>query len=212
MRTRVKVCGVTRPEDARMLALAGVDALGIVFYPPSPRAVGLDLAREIIAQVPAFVTVVGLFVDPSPDSVESTLSVVSLDVLQFHGNETAEFCKSWRRPWIKAVRMRENTDLSHEMTRFQGARGLLLDSYVPGVPGGTGKTLDWSKIDAQGTLPVILAGGLDPDNVTTAIRQVKPWAVDVSGGVEALDSQGKRMPGVKSEAAVVHFLRGVMSA
>jgi len=211
MRTRVKVCGVTRPEDARMLVRAGVDAVGIVFYPPSPRAVDLDLAQEILSQVPAFVTLVGLFVDPSPDLVESTLSAVNLDTLQFHGVETAEFCKLWGRPWIKAVRVKADTDLSLEITRFREARGLLLDSYVPGVPGGTGQTLDWSNIAAKGAVPVILAGGLDPDNVATAIRLVRPWAVDVSSGVEAQDSQGKRLPGIKSEAAVADFLRGVMS-
>lgn len=208
-RTRVKICGLTRAEDVLSAAQAGADALGFVFYGPSPRAVTVAQARALAAAVPAFVTRVGLFVDPDADTVRETLAQVPLDLLQFHGNESADFCAQFGRPYIKAIRVQPDTDLTELAAHYSDAQGLLLDSYVPGIPGGTGETFDWARVPRKLALPVILAGGLDADNVASAIAQVGPWAVDVSGGVEALDAAGKRIPGHKSAEAIEAFIRGV---
>jgi phosphoribosylanthranilate isomerase len=205
MRTRVKICGVTRPTDAVAACKAGADALGFVFYPPSPRHIGIEMAREIVQAVPAFVTSVGLFVDPDRDAVARVLETVRLDLLQFHGDEAPEFCEGFGVPYIKAVRMRPGVDLLECAQRFKRARGLLLDTYVSGMQGGTGERFDWALIPANVPLPIVLSGGLDPGNVCAAIRRVRPWAVDVSSGVEA-------SKGIKDPALILAFMTGVCNA
>ncbi len=199
-RTRVKLCGLTRPEDVDAAVAAGADALGFVLWPGSKRAVDESLLAELAARVPAFVTRVGLFVDQESALIERCAR--HLDLLQFHGDESPAFCEGFARPWIKALRMREGLDLPAAAEAYRGARALLLDAYRPGVPGGTGETFDWSRIPAGLAKPVILAGGLKIDNVAEAIIRVTPFAVDVSGGVEA-------SPGVKDAALVKAFLDAV---
>jgi phosphoribosylanthranilate isomerase len=184
MNTRVKICGITRRQDAEYAAKIGVDAIGLVFYEPSPRYVSAQQAQQIIQQLPPFLTTVGLFVNAEPDYVRQCLSQVSLDVLQFHGDESAEYCEHFSKPYLKALRMREETDLQVEAERYRSASALLLDSYQPGIPGGTGMTFDWSMIK-QIEMPIILAGGLEVSNVAEAINTVRPYGVDVSGGVES---------------------------
>ena len=184
MNTRVKVCGITRLEDALVAANAGADALGFVFYAPSPRAVEPATVAQIIQQLPAFVTTTGLFVNATAGKIQATLEQTRLDLLQFHGDETPEFCESFGRPYIKALRMQPGVDIAALAQTYTGARGILLDTYVQGVPGGTGQAFDWQNIPETLAKPLILAGGLDVDNVRQAIEQVRPWAVDVSGGVE----------------------------
>lgn len=210
-RTRVKICGITRVEDMRAAVDAGADAIGLVFYPPSPRAVTAEQAADIVAQTPAFVTTVGLFVDPTVEQVKGVLEQVHLDMLQFHGDEEEAFCCSFQRPFIKAIRMREGTDLVAEMKRWQRARGILVDAFVEGLPGGTGVAFDWSLLPQASVVPLILAGGLTPDNITRAIEQTRPFAVDVSGGVEQKDASGKSLGGIKSADAIEQFMRGVAS-
>lgn len=183
-RIRVKICGFTRIEEAVLAAELGADAIGLVFYPPSPRYVRVEKACAIVDALPPFVTTVGLFVDEAPERIEAVLRQVPLDLLQFHGNETPEQCECFERPYIKAIRMVEGVDLEHEARRFHRARGLLLDAWHPRVPGGTGKRFDWQWIPANLPLPVILAGGLTPANVSEAIQTVQPFGVDVSSGVE----------------------------
>jgi len=216
-RTRVKICGITRPEDAVAAARAGADAIGLVFWPGTPRCVSFEQARAIAAALPAFVTTVGLFVDPHPDAVRTTLAAVSLDLLQFHGDESPELCASFGRPYIKAVPVRPGGDLLQYASRFSGARALLFDAYQPGgTPGGTGATFDWTQLPPQLTSAssrrLILSGGLNPGNVATAIRQVRPWGVDVSSGVEATGDDGRPRKGIKSETRILAFLREVRSA
>jgi len=195
----------------RAAVAAGADAIGLVFYPPSPRAVTAEQAADIVAQTPAFVTTVGLFVDPTVEQVKGVLEQVHLDMLQFHGDEEEAFCCSFQRPFIKAIRMREGTDLVAEMKRWQRARGILVDAFVEGVPGGTGVAFDWSLLPQASVVPLILAGGLTPDNITRAIEQARPFAVDVSGGVEQKDASGKSLGGIKSTDAIEQFMRGVAS-
>jgi phosphoribosylanthranilate isomerase len=216
MRTRVKICGITRIEDAIAAAHAGADAIGLVFWTGTPRCVKFDQARSIVAALPAFVTVVGLFVDPQPDAVRSALAAVPLDMLQFHGDERPELCASFGRPYIKAVPVRPGVDLLQYAARFDGAQGLLFDAFQPGLPGGTGKTFDWAELPAQLTRPatrrLILSGGLTPQNVGAAVRQLRPWAVDVSSGVEITEANGSVRKGVKSSTKIVAFIREVRSA
>lgn len=203
IRTRVKICGITRPEDAQAVVAAGADAIGLVFYPPSPRAVTLQQAQAVVAAVPAFVSVTALFVDPDPKQVQEILEGVRIDLIQFHGDEDSDFCSQFNHPYIKAIRVRQASDVVASCVRFPDALGILLDSYKPGVPGGTGETFDWSLIDnSQLTKPIILAGGLNPENVADAINQVHPFAVDVSGGVEA-------SKGIKDHSKVNAFLSEV---
>jgi phosphoribosylanthranilate isomerase len=202
MRTRVKICGLTRAEDVHLAVIAGVDAIGLVFYPPSPRAVDIPRAREIIAHLPPFVTVVGLFVDEQRERISDILCSVRIDLLQFHGDESPEACAGHGRPWIKAVRMRENVDLPALHAHYAGAAALLLDAYQPGVPGGTGSGFDWARIPPDLRGAIILAGGLTPETVAQAVRQVRPYAVDVSGGVE-------RAKGIKDADKMAAFMRGV---
>ncbi len=206
---RVKICGITRPDDGRHAARAGADAIGLVFYPPSSRYVSPRQAADIVAALPPFVTTVGLFVDAPKEQIDALLEQVPLDMLQFHGDESPHYCAAFRRPWIKALRMRDGVDARAEADRYRaaGARGLLVDSYVPGVPGGTGERFDWDRLPANPTLPLILAGGLDPANVAEAVRRVRPWAVDVSGGVEVIGVDGRRQGGIKDPGAVSAFLR-----
>ncbi|SFU32962.1 phosphoribosylanthranilate isomerase [Halomonas korlensis] len=182
-RTRIKFCGLTREQDIDAAVAAGADALGFVLWPGSKRGIDESRLARLSARVPAFVTRVGLFVDPSPALVARCAE--SLDLLQFHGDEPPALCASFSRPWIKALRMREDLDLQMAVETYDGAQAVLLDAYRPGVPGGTGETFDWSRIPARLAKPVILAGGLTPDNVADAIATVRPFAVDVSGGVEA---------------------------
>jgi phosphoribosylanthranilate isomerase len=182
---RSKICGITRIEDALAAAHAGADAIGLVFFARSPRMVSVQRAREIIAALPPFVTTVGLFVDASRCEIGEILDAVPLDLLQFHGGESPADCEGHGRPYIKALRVKAGDDLLAQTTRFSSASGILLDAYVEGVAGGTGKIFDWQLIPADLPKPVILAGGLTVQNVAQAIAQVRPYGVDVSGGVEA---------------------------
>lgn len=184
LRTRIKICGITRLEDALAAADSGADALGFVFYERSPRAISVSNAAKIIASTPAFVTSVALFVDAEENFINEVISETGVDLLQFHGNETDAFCRSFVRPFIKAVRMRPELDLNKEINAYPNARGVLLDAYSPGIPGGTGERFDWSRIPADLAREITLAGGLDAGNVAQAITSVKPYAVDISGGVE----------------------------
>jgi len=201
-RTRVKICGLTRESDVRDAAELGADAAGLVFYAPSPRAIGIDQARRLVDALPPFVTSVGLFVDADPEYVRQVLSSVPVDLLQFHGDEPPDYCESFRRPWVKAVRMRAGTDLEAIEARYRRARGLLLDTYDPGAPGGTGRGFDWNLVPSWIGPRIVLAGGLSAGNVADAIRRVGPWGVDVSGGVESAK-------GIKDRAAMAAFMQGV---
>ena len=205
MVVRSKICGITRIEDALLAAEAGADAIGLVFYDKSPRAVDVRQARAILAALPPFVTSVGLFVNASRCFIGEVLDAVPLDLLQFHGDETPEQCEGHGRPWFKALRVRPGDDLRAEAARFSGARAILLDAYVPGVPGGTGERFDWKLIPVDLPRPLILAGGLTPDNVAEAIASVRPYGVDVSGGVEA-------SRGIKDAAKMAAFIQRVREA
>ncbi len=205
MRTRVKICGITRPEDAKAAIDNGADALGLVFYAPSPRAVTIEQAMQIVDGLPPFVTVVGLFVNEEREVISDILSRVHIDLLQFHGDEAPDDCIGHNRPCIKAIRMRDGTDLHEELKSFSHAQGLLLDTYRQGIPGGTGATFNWDQIPVEIAGSIILAGGLTPDNVEQAIRQVRPYAVDVSGGVEM-------EKGIKDREKIEAFMRGVERA
>ena len=202
MRTRIKICGITSVEDARIAVESGADAIGLVFYAPSPRNVGLAQARAIVAAIPPFVTAVGLFVDPAEDQVESVLGACSLDLLQFHGDEAPDFCGAFSLPYIKAARVRADSDLVQYLSPYHTARGWLLDAYHDRLYGGTGASFDWKLIPPDLARPVILSGGLTPDNVGAAVRQVRPWAVDVSSGVESAK-------GIKDAAKIAAFIAGV---
>lgn len=184
-RTRIKICGITNVDDALAAVAAGVDAIGLVFYPGSPRAVTVEAARAICTALPPFVTSVGLFVDTEPAQIQEILRGVPLDLLQFHGTETPAFCTQFARPYIKALRMRGDVDLLREVHEFSAAQGLLLDTYRDGVAGGTGEVFDWQRIPPELRARVVLAGGLNPANVGAAVEQIRPYAVDVSGGVES---------------------------
>lgn len=184
MAVRVKICGITRIDDLHAACDAGADALGFVFYDKSPRHVSVEAAAELVRALPPFVQSVGLFVNADPAYIESVLKHVPLDLLQFHGDESPLDCVRYGRPYLKAVRVKADTDLLKCAADFDAARGLLLDAYVAGVPGGTGERFDWGLIPANLPKPVVLSGGLTPDNITEAVQGVRPWAVDVSSGVE----------------------------
>ncbi len=205
MRTRVKICGITREQDALDAIRLGADAIGLVFYPPSPRAVTITQAAAIVRRLPPFITVVALFVDASREGIAAVLNQVSIDLIQFHGNETPDDCSGHGRPWIKAVRMREDTRLHAIEKRYADASALLLDAYQPGRPGGTGATFDWSAIPAELAPRIVLAGGLSAENIAAAIQQVNPYAVDVSGGVE-------QQQGIKDADKIAAFMCGVERA
>lgn len=208
IRTRAKICGITLIEDAKAVVAAGADAIGLVFYPPSPRSVTVEQARDIAAAIPAFVTVTALFVNPTVEQVQSVLDAVRIDLIQFHGDEDDGFCQQFNRPYIKAIRVRQASDMVEACVRFPGALSLLLDSYKPGVPGGTGETFDWSLVPENLSKPIILAGGLNPANVANAIQDVKPFAVDVSGGVEAEGPNGLQK-GIKDASKIQAFMNEV---
>lgn len=204
MRTRVKICGITRPVDALSAAEAGADAVGLVFAEDSRRYVSMDQARAICARLPPFITVVGLFVDAPSERIHAVLGQIPLALLQFHGHETPEQCRAYGRPYIKAIHMRvgEDPQIQAQAQRYGDAAGFLLDTYSPMAAGGTGQVFDWSRVPRELNRPLILAGGLTPDNVAAAIKQVRPYAVDVSSGVE----QSK---GIKDAAKITAFLRSV---
>lgn len=189
MRTRVKICGITEIDVALAAVEAGADALGFVFYAPSPRHVDLAVAREICHALPAFVTTVGLFVEPGYEEAATVSRQVGIDMLQFHGNETPEFCDSFSIPYIKAVRMHADADITAEERRHPNAKALLVDTFDTSAPGGSGHYFSWDRVPKQRTKPVILAGGLTTDNVGLAIAAVRPYAVDVSSGVESIRGQ-----------------------
>jgi len=203
--TRVKMCGITRPQDGFTAAQAGADAIGLVFYAKSPRNVELAQAAGIARVLPPFVTTVALFVNPQPEQVIAVLQQVRPDVLQFHGEESPEFCRSFGVPYLKAVRVRPETDLLQFAALYADAQGLLLDAWSDAAHGGTGERFDWNLIPADLPKPVILAGGLSPVNVRTAIETVQPWAVDVSSGVEV-------SKGIKDAALIAAFMKEVKNA
>lgn len=202
---RAKVCGITQPEQVSPICDCGVDALGLVFYPPSPRSVSLDTARQIRRAIPAYVTLVGLFVDHSIDQINDVAAQVGLDAIQFHGNQSVQECQQSDRPWYRALRVQPGADVGELVQPWVGqGQGVLLDAYVKGIPGGTGQSFNWSLIPTERDWNLILAGGLDAANVGQAISQTSPWAVDVSGGVES-------SPGVKDISAVRAFMQEVVS-
>jgi phosphoribosylanthranilate isomerase len=205
MATAVKICGITRVEDGLAAARAGAHAIGLVFHAASPRAVSVETAREIARSLPPFVTVVGLFVDAPAEQVRTVLQAVPLQLLQFHGAERPDYCAQFPLPYLKAVRVEAGVDLLQYAVRYSAAQGLLLDAFVAGRHGGTGNAFDWDLIPPNLPLPVVLAGGLTPDNVGEAIRRVRPWAVDVSSGVE-------QEKGIKDAARVAAFIRGARHA
>lgn len=204
-RTRIKICGITRPEDARIAADCGADAIGLVFYEPSPRAITIAQARRICDALPPLVCATGLFVNPSPELVRQVLEEIPLAWLQFHGDEDAAFCETFHRPYFKAVRVQNAETVARGFERFESAAGLLVDAYDPGRYGGTGQTFNWAWLPSGRPRPLMLAGGLTPANVADAVRQVRPWAVDVSGGVEA-------SKGIKDPEKIRQFVEGVHSA
>jgi phosphoribosylanthranilate isomerase len=201
-RTRIKICGLREPEHARIAAAAGADAIGLVFYSQSARFVDPATAAKVAGVLPPFVATVGLFVDAKEGDIRAILRQVPLDMLQFHGEESPEFCAQFGKPYLRAVRMEAATDLLEYARRFSAARALLLDAHVQGQPGGTGLTFDWAVIPRDLPIPLILSGGLDAANVARAMREVRPWAVDVSSGVESAR-------GVKDPQKIVEFIRKV---
>lgn len=202
MSVRIKICGITRVEDALAAAEAGADAIGLVFYAPSPRAVSTAQAAAIVQALPPFITSVGLFVNAGVDEIKAVLAEVPLDMLQFHGDEPEDYCRQFQRPFMKALRVRPGDDLNQLAAQWPSAAGILLDSYKAGVPGGTGETFDWSAIPAVRDWALVLAGGLDASNVAAGISATRPWAVDVSGGVEAAK-------GIKDSGKIQAFIHEV---
>ena len=216
-RTRIKICGITRVADAQAAVDAGADAIGLVFWQGTPRVVSPAQARAIVATLPAYVSVVGLFVDPQPQAVRDVLAAVPLDLLQFHGSEPAALCRAFGRRYVKAIPVKTGVDLLESVSPYDDAAGLLFDAYREGdLPGGTGRAFDWrrlaSGVRARMSRPVILSGGLDADNVGRAIRDVGPWAVDVSSGVEERDANGAPRRGLKDPARIRAFVQGVRNA
>jgi phosphoribosylanthranilate isomerase len=205
VKTAVKICGVTRVGDALAAARHGAHAVGLVFYAPSPRYVDVDTAAEIVRVLPPFITTVGLFVDASQEDVRRIAAYTGVQLLQFHGAETADFCESFGVPYMKAVQVRPGVDLLQYARDFSGAKALLLDAFHEDLRGGTGDIFDWGLIPRALPLPIVLSGGLTPENVGEAIRRVKPTAVDVSSGVEA-------SKGIKDEAKIAAFINGVRNA
>jgi phosphoribosylanthranilate isomerase len=201
-RTRVKICGITRAEDAAAVVMYGADALGLVFYPGSPRHVTLEQARAIAGTVAPLVTIVGLFVNPSPETVRTVLDTVPLGLLQFHGAEANAHCKQFGLPFIKSIAIGDGVDVLSHMQGYPDASGFILDAWQPQQHGGGGETFDWDRVPDSSPAPVILAGGLTPGNVSLAIRSTRPYAVDVSSGVET-------SKGIKSAEKIAAFMKGV---
>ena len=205
MATAVKICGITRTEDGLAAAHAGAHAIGLVFHPGSPRCVAPGVAAAIVRALPPFITTVALFVDADPQAVRAVLREVPVHLLQFHGAEPPDYCNAFDRPWLKAVRVKPGVDLLQYAGRYAAAKGLLLDAFSDAAHGGTGQSFDWTLIPDRLPLPVVLAGGLTPGNVGEAVRRVRPWAVDVSSGVE-------REKGIKDAAKIAAFIRGARDA
>jgi phosphoribosylanthranilate isomerase len=205
MRTRVKICGITSIADGLAAARHGADAIGLIFYPPSPRLVTLERAREVASGMPAFVARVAVFVNPAAAEVDAAIRACRPDLLQFHGEESADFCRSFGVPYLRALRVRPGVDLLESLSPFGDAAGWLLDAYRQELYGGTGEAFDWELVPRGLPRPLILSGGLDAENVGAAIRRVRPWAVDVSSGVEATK-------GVKDERRIAAFMEAVRSA
>jgi len=202
MRTRIKICGFTKVEDALFASHLGVDAIGLVFYPPSPRHLEIDQAVKISNALPAFVSIVALFVDAAENQIREVLREVPVDVIQFHGDESAESCRVYNKPYIKALAMRQDVDIENYSETYHDASGLLLDAYDPGVKGGTGTRFNWSMIPDSYNFPLILAGGLDAGNAKKAVQSVRPFALDVSSGVEM-------QKGIKDAAKMAAFVEQV---
>lgn len=209
MKVRTKICGLTRPQDIQSAVQAGVDAIGLVFYPPSPRAVNVEQAIDLVQYIPPYVQVVGLFVNASFDEITNICRQVPIDILQFHGDESPEQCQNiaqkLSRRWYKAIQVKEGLDIIHEINQYKnaGASAVLLDAYHPDLKGGTGHSFDWTTFP-KADIPLILAGGLNPENVADAIALTQPYAVDVSGGVE----QAK---GIKDSEKIQKFMDNVMN-
>ena len=202
--TRVKICGITHSDDARGVIAAGADAIGLVFYEPSPRCVSVATASQIASVAGPFVTVVGLFVDARAEFVEQVLEQVPLHLLQFHGRESRQYCEQFKRPYLKALRMKPELDVMAAIEAYPSAAGILLDAYRKGVPGGTGETFDWNRVPASAACPIVLAGGLSVENIARAVAATAPYAVDVSGGVEF-------EPGRKDRRKVEQFIAAAKS-
>ena len=205
VRVRTKICGITRRQDAINAVNEGVDAIGLVFYQPSPRSVDIEAANKICDSLSPFITVVGLFVNSNIEYVKDVCQKVPLTLLQFHGDETEEFCDSFSLPYIKAIRVKDSHDVESALNDYKSASGILVDAYVEGVPGGTGKSFDWALLPKETSKPLILAGGLTPNNVHNAILEVQPYAVDVSGGVELTK-------GIKDNEKITRFINEVSRA
>jgi len=205
LRTRIKICGITRLEDAKASVRAGCDALGFVFYKESPRYIALDAFKVIVKELPPFVTKTGLFVNADPAEIEEAIQSGLVNVLQFHGDETPDFCRQFNFPYIKAVAVSSSVDLIQYAKDFHDAEALLLDAYHEHLKGGTGQTFDWNLIPQSLSKPIVLAGGLTVDNVKEAIKKVKPYAVDVSGGVE-------ESKGIKNSHKIQAFIKETQDA
>jgi phosphoribosylanthranilate isomerase len=205
MRTRVKICGITSVNDGLAAARHGADAIGLIFYPPSPRLVTLERAREIAQSLPLFVARVAVFVNAARAEVEAVIAACRPDLLQFHGEETADFCRGFGVSYLRSLRVREGVDLLESLSPFNDAAGWLLDAYRQELYGGTGEVFDWDLVPRAAARPLVLSGGLDAENVGAAIRRVRPWAVDVSSGVEAAK-------GVKDERRIAAFMEAVRNA
>lgn len=204
-RTRIKICGITNLEDAKSAIDAGADAIGLVFYDKSPRYIAINSAAHIVSNLAPFINFVGLFVDADESFVNKVLDRVAIDTLQFHGQENEQDCTLYNRPYIKAIRMTDDINLSEQCENYSSASALLLDTYVKDVPGGTGKSFDWNTIPEDLAKPIVLAGGLNEANVKDAILQVKPYAVDVSGGVES-------EKGIKDPVKIKKFISEAINA
>lgn len=204
MRTRVKICGITSPEDG-LKAARYADAIGLNFYAKSPRYIDLETAQAVVDCLPAYVTIVGLFVNHPQHQVEKITQQLDLDLLQFHGSESVAECESSGHPYMKAIRAKDATTVANALNDYDSARGLLVDSYQKGSFGGTGEIFNWDLLPESSNRPIVLAGGLNPTNITQAIEAVQPWAVDVSSGVESA-------PGIKDELLIQKFLEGVANA
>lgn len=212
-RTRIKICGITRVEDGLAAARAGADAIGLIFWAGTPRRVDVERARAIALALPPFVSTVGLFVDPPAGEVRAVLDAVPLAMLQFHGHEDAALCRAFGRPYLKAIPVAREGDLLESLSPYDDAAGVLLDAPpAGGLPGGTGRTFDWGRVPASLPVPLVLSGGLSAANVGDAIRRTRPWAVDVSSGVEALGADGRPQKGIKDAARIAAFVAEVRHA
>ena len=204
MSVKIKICGLTRAADAEVAAELAIDAVGLVFYGPSPRNVDINSAIEVCAVLPAFTSIVGLFVDAEPGFVDRVLAQVPLDILQFHGNESEAYCKSFGRRYMKAIRMKPELQPVEAMQQYPSASAILLDAYQEGVVGGTGTCFDWQRVPKGTAQPIVLAGGLDASNIVEALNQTAVYGVDVSGGVEL-------SRGLKSAQKMFDFVTAVRS-